>query len=84
MGKKLTHLNIGTGLVISIYDLAKKIAKSVGFNGEILWDSSKPDGTPIKQLNIDKIKSLGWEPKINLDTGINNTIIDFKNNYLNK
>ena len=47
MGKKLTHLNIGTGLVISIYDLAKKIAKSVGFNGEIIWDSSKPDGTPI-------------------------------------
>ena len=84
MGKKLTHLNIGTGLVISIRDLAEKIAKSVGFNGEILWDSNKPDGTPIKQLNIDKIKSLGWEPKIGLDEGIDKTIIDFKNNYLYK
>ncbi len=82
MGNKLTHLNIGTGLVISIYDLAKKIAESVGFNGEIIWDSNKPDGTPIKQLNIDKVKSLGWEPKISLDIGIANTIEDFKKNYL--
>tara|TARA_B100000886_G_scaffold333376_1_gene287336 strand:+ start:993 stop:1997 length:1005 start_codon:yes stop_codon:yes gene_type:complete len=84
MGNKLTHLNIGTGLVISIHDLAEKIAKFIGFNGEIIWDSNKPDGTPIKQLNIEKIKSLGWEPTISLDTGIRNTILDFENNYLNK
>ena len=78
-GKKLNHLNVGTGKLISIYDLARKIAKFTNYHGEIIWDKSKPDGTPKKQLNIEKILSLGWEPKIKLDDGILETINIYKN-----
>ena len=78
-GKKLNHLNVGTGKLISIYDLARKIAKFTNYHGEIIWDKAKPDGTPKKQLNIEKILSLGWEPKIKLDDGILETINIYKN-----
>ena len=77
-GKPLTHLNVGTGEVISIENLSKKIAKFTNYKGEIIWDKSKPDGTPKKQLNISKIKHLGWEAKIKLDFGIKKTINEFK------
>ncbi len=77
-GKPLTHLNVGTGEVISIDNLSKKIAKFTNYKGEIIWDKSKPDGTPKKQLNVSKIKHLGWEAKINLDHGIKKTINEFK------
>jgi GDP-L-fucose synthase len=68
------HLNIGTGQEISISDLAKKIAEQVGFKGEIVWDRSKPDGTPRKVLDVTRISALGWEPTITLDIGIASTI----------
>jgi GDP-L-fucose synthase len=68
------HLNIGTGQEISISDLAKKIAEQVGFKGEIVWDRSKPDGTPRKVLDVTRIAALGWEPTITLDIGIASTI----------
>jgi len=74
----ISYLNVGTGLDISIKKLAEKIAHFTEFKGEIIWDKTKPDGTPKKQLNIDKIRSLGWEPKIKLDDGIKETI----NNYI--
>ena len=77
----LNWLNVGTGNDISIKDLAYKISKFVSFKGDILWDSEKPDGTPKKQLNINKIKSIGWEPKITLDEGIVRTIKDFEIEY---
>ena len=83
-GEPLYFLNVGTGSDISIFDLAKKIAKETNFKGEIIWDKSKPDGTPKKQLNINKIKTLGWMPKIGLNEGIKRTISDYKLNYLNK
>jgi GDP-L-fucose synthase len=67
------HINVGTGQDISIRELASIISDIVGFNGEIRWDTTKPNGTPRKVLNVDKIKSLGWEPKINLNTGIKST-----------
>ena len=73
-GNQLHYLNVGTGIDISIKDLSKKIAKAVNYKGEIIWDHSKPDGTPKKQLNINKIKSLGWETKISLDQGIKRNI----------
>ena len=76
--KYLTFLNVGTGKVISIKELANKIANKVGFKGEIIWDKSKPDGTPKKQLDISRIKSLGWEPTIELDNGIEKTISTYK------
>ena len=63
-------VNIGTGTDVSIYELAEKIKEVTGFEGEIIKDTSKPDGTPRKLLNIDKLKGLGWSPTITLDEGI--------------
>ncbi len=63
-------VNIGTGTDVSIYELAEKIKEVTGFEGEIVKDTSKPDGTPRKLLNISKLKALGWEPSITLDEGI--------------
>jgi len=63
-------INIGSGEDISIHDLALLIKDIVGYAGEIILDASKPDGTPRKLLNIEKIKSLGWNPRIDLRTGI--------------
>ena len=73
-GKPLNHLNIGTGTDISIKNLALKIADAVNFKGKILWDSTKPDGTPKKLLDVTRINKLGWKAKINLDHGIKKTI----------
>ena len=77
-GNPLYYLNVGTGKDISIKDLALKIANHFEFKGEIIWDNSKPDGTPKKQLNIDKIQKLGWKSKINLDKGIEMAIESYK------
>jgi len=68
------HLNVGTGVDISIKDLAGTIAKIVGFEGQILWDTNKPDGTPRKVLDISRIKELGWEPIVDLASGIQKTV----------
>ena len=75
-----SHLNVGTGEDLTIKELAAKIAKESGFEGEICWDSSKPDGTPRKVLDITRLKSLGWKPKITLEEGIRETIKWFKGN----
>ena len=72
------HLNIGTGVDISIKDLAQKIAEVSGFEGEILWDTSKPDGTPRKVLEVSRIKQLGWSPRVTLEEGIASTIRWYK------
>ena len=66
-------INVGTGKDITIKELAETIADVVGFKGEIVWDTSKPNGTPRKVLNVDKMKSLGWEPKVALREGIKKT-----------
>jgi len=66
-------INIGTGEDVTIKDLSEMIAKVVDFRRTIEWDTSKPNGTPRKVLNVDKIKSLGWEPKISLEDGIKST-----------
>jgi GDP-L-fucose synthase len=65
-----THINIGTGRDLTIKELAEKVKAIVGFNGELVWDASKPDGTPRKLLNVDKLHSLGWKESIPLDQGI--------------
>jgi GDP-L-fucose synthase len=72
------HLNIGTGSDLTIKELAGKIASAAGFTGEIDWDTSKPDGTPQKVLDVSKIKALGWEPTITLEAGITSTIAWYK------
>jgi GDP-L-fucose synthase len=74
------HINIGSGSEISIKDLADKISNASNFEGEIVWDSSKPDGTPRKVLDISKIKKLGWTPKISLDEGISQTVQWYQEN----
>jgi GDP-L-fucose synthase len=68
------QINIGSGQEISIKDLADKISKAVGFSGEMIWDSSKPDGTMRKVLDSSKIANLGWKPLISLDQGIASTV----------
>ena len=67
-------INIGSGEDISIYNLALLIKEIVGYTGNITLDSSKPDGTPRKLLNISKIKALGWTPTIDLTTGISQVV----------
>ena len=67
------HVNIGTGEDLSIRDLAELIKKVVGFEGELVFDSSKPDGTPRKLLNVSKLTELGWKASRGLDTGIAST-----------
>jgi len=66
-------INVGTGEDVKIWELANIILEVVGFSGDVSWDFTKPNGTPRKVLNIDKIKSLGWEPKISLSEGIKKT-----------
>ena len=68
------QINVGSGHEVSIKDLATKISSVVGSTGEIIWDSSKPDGTPRKVLDSSKITKLGWKPLISLDQGIASTV----------
>ena len=80
--KKLKNnwLNVGSEFEISIKDLAIKISKIIGFSGEIIWDQSKPDGTPRKKLDTSKLENMGWKAKTNLNDGIINTY----KNYLDE
>jgi len=73
-------INIGTGEDVTIKELAETIIDVVGYENDYEWDASKPNGTPRKVLNVDKIKSLGWEPKISLREGIESTYESYKNN----
>jgi len=74
-------INVGTGEDVTIKELAETIKEVVGFIGGITWDISKPNGTPRKVMNVDKLKSLGWEPKISLKEGIELTYEWYKNDY---
>ena len=74
------HINVGTGEDVTIKELAETIVDVVGYKNYYEWDTSKPNGTPRKVLNVDKIKSLGWEPKISLREGIESTYEWFKEN----
>ena len=64
------HINVGTGKEISIRELAELVARSVGFDGTIEFDASKPDGTPRKLIDVSKLHSLGWTHKIEIEEGI--------------
>ena len=77
-GEPLPFLNVGTGTDISIKELANLIAKYVDYDGEIIWDTSKPDGTPKKQLDVRRINSIGWHSKINIEEGLRDTIKNYK------
>lgn len=73
-------INVGTGEDITIRELAELICEIVGFEGELTWDASKPDGTPRKLLDVSKINSLGWAPRISLRDGIARTYEWFRRN----
>lgn len=73
----LSHINIGTGVEITIHDLSVAIGKAVGYRGQIAFDASKPDGTPRKLMDSSKISSLGWRPGIGLSDGLAATYEDF-------
>ena len=76
--KEIKYLNVGTGYDMQIKKIAEIISQKFGFNGEIEWDSSKPDGTPKKLLDISKIMRLGWSPKTSFDEGLNLTIKNYR------
>jgi GDP-L-fucose synthase len=76
----ITHLNIGTGEDITISELAELIKRIVGYEGEIIYDTSKPDGTPRKLLDVTRIHQLGWKHKTGLEDGIKMTYEWFVNN----
>ena len=75
--------NIGTGKDLTIKKLAEIIQNIVGHKGEIIWDSSKPDGTPRKLMNVDKMRAAGWKAAVDLETGIKSTYKWFLENSLN-
>lgn len=68
-----SHINVGTGKDCTIRELANTIARAVGYQGDILWDTSKPDGTPRKLLDVGLLKRLGWQYSVELDEGIERT-----------
>ena len=78
---ELQHLNVGTGVDLSIRELAQAVAAATGFAGEINWDSSKPDGTPRKQLDVSRLAALGWRAHIPLAEGLASTVAEFRDQF---
>ena len=77
-GQPLPFLNVGTGVDLTIRQLAEAVAPATGFSGKIIWDSSKPDGTPKKQLDVSRLASLGWTSRIPLEDGLVSTVALFR------
>ncbi|KAM3336904.1 putative GDP-L-fucose synthase 2 [Capsicum galapagoense] len=77
----LEHVNVGSGKEVSIKELAELVKEVVGFKGELVWDTSKPDGTPRKLMDNSKIARLGWTPKISLRDGLVDTYKWYVENY---
>jgi GDP-L-fucose synthase len=76
-GTVQSHINIGSGIEVSIKQLAETVAEVVGYQGAILWDSTKPDGTMRKLMDSERIKQLGWIPTIDLKSGIGHSYKNF-------
>ena len=75
---QLQHLNVGTGVDLTIRELAEAVAEATGFRGSIAWDASKPDGTPKKQLDVSRLAALGWRARIPLREGLRDTVRLFR------
>ena len=80
-GEPLIYLNVGTGRDIPIRELAEEIAKATDYSGKIIWDTSKPDGTPKKQLDVSRINSLGWKARIPFRQGLISTVDLYKHDF---
>jgi GDP-L-fucose synthase len=74
-------INVGSGIDHTIKEMATNIKKIVNYSGNIVFDESKPDGTPRKLLNVDKITKLGWKSAIDLEEGLTSTYNNFEKNY---
>ncbi|OZE19582.1 GDP-fucose synthetase [Rhodococcus sp. 05-2254-6] len=74
------QVNVGTGEDATIKEIAGVVASAVGFEGETVWDTTKPDGTPQKLLDVNKLKDAGWKPQIDLEAGIASTVEWFHEN----
>lgn len=69
----LSHINVGTGVDCTIREMAETMAKVVGFNGQVVFDSTKPDGTPRKLMDVSRLAALGWRYRVNLEQGLTKT-----------
>lgn len=69
----LSHINVGTGVDCTIKELTETVAKVVGYSGNIVWDTTKPDGAPRKLMNVDRLRELGWKYSIDLESGLEGT-----------
>jgi GDP-L-fucose synthase len=76
----MSHINVGTGVDVTIRELAETVGKVVGFEGDLMFDATKPDGTPRKLMDTGKLNQLGWSPEYPLEAGLNNAYEWFVNN----
>ena len=75
--KIISHINAGSGLDLTISELSEIIKTVVGYEGDIKFDHTKPDGSPRKFIDSQRLNNLGWKPKVNLKYGLNNAYEDF-------
>ena len=75
---ELTYLNVGTGLDLTIRELVEEVALATGYKGKTLWDLTKPDGTPKKQLDVSRLAALGWRASIPLKECLSKTVHQFR------
>ena len=73
----LSHLNVGTGMDCTIRELAETIARVTGFNGRLVWDTTKLDGTPRKLMDVSRLAALGWQAQIPLAQGLRDTYLRY-------
>jgi len=77
----LSHINVGCGYDVTILEVAQTIARTVGYQGTIETDPSKPDGTPRKLMDSSRLQLLGWQAKVGLEQGLTQAYQDFLRNY---
>jgi GDP-L-fucose synthase len=75
-----SHINVGSGSDVTIADLAKTVASTTGYQGNITFDTSKPDGAPRKWMDSSKLNTLGWRPAVNLEAGLAHAYKEFTQN----
>lgn len=71
-------MNVGTGTDVTIKEIAETVAKVVGYTGDTVWDTTKPDGTPQKLLDVSKLAKIGWASSVSLEDGIRSTVEWFR------
>ncbi|MDO9313083.1 MAG: GDP-L-fucose synthase, partial [Burkholderiaceae bacterium] len=76
-----SHINVGFGEDVTIAELARRVGEAVGYEGEIVFDTSKPDGTPRKLLDSDKLLGMGWTPRVDLRKGLAQAYADFQKHH---